>query len=56
MLSMINGYKTYIVAGVSIIAAWVAVWNNTSDVATATHVTEAALTAMTIRHGMKTGA
>lgn len=53
---MLDGYKTYIVAGVSIIAAWVSVWAGTSSINDAVHVTEAGLAAMSLRHGMKTQA
>ena len=55
-MKALNGYKTYIVAIVSILGAWVSVWNGTLDQSSAIKLTETAVLGMTIRHGIKTGA
>lgn len=54
MLAKLDGYKTYIVATLSIASAWVNVWAGTVDQQTAFQITETALLGMTIRHGIST--
>ena len=54
MLAWLTGKKTYIVAAISIIAAWVNVWAGTTDAHTAWQLTEGAVLAVTLRHGITT--
>lgn len=51
-MSFLSGYKTHIVAGVSILAAWVGVWAGTVDIATAWQMTQTALLGSTLRAGI----
>jgi hypothetical protein len=53
-MSFLSGYKTYIVAGVAVIAAWVGVWAGTVDVGAAWQATETAILGATIRNGIAT--
>lgn len=52
MIEWLKGKKTYIVAGVSIIGAWVGVWAGTVDFSTAWTMTETAFLGATIRAGV----
>lgn len=49
-----NGKKTYIVAAVGIIFAWVSFWNHTMDFNTAMETTMAALGGMAVAHRVTT--
>lgn len=51
-MEFLSGWKTYIVAIVSVIGAWVAVWNGTMDFGTALQLTQTALLGSTIRAGV----
>lgn len=51
-MSFLNGKKTYIVAAVSILSAWVGVWAGTVDIATAWQMTQAAILGSTLRAGI----
>lgn len=53
-MEALAGLKTYIVGAVSIVGAWVGVWAGTNDITTAIQLTQAAVLAMTIRHGIAT--
>ncbi len=55
-MEFLNGKKTYIVAFVSILAAWVGVWAGTVDFATAWQMTQTALLGATIRAGVSSEA
>lgn len=51
-MAYLEGKKTYIVAFVSIVAAWVGVWAGTVDFSTAWQMTQTALLGATIRAGV----
>jgi hypothetical protein len=51
-MTWLSGRKTYIVAFVSILSAWVGVWAGTIDVATAWQMTQAAMLGTTLRAGI----
>lgn len=51
-MTFLNGSKTYIVAAVSILSAWVGVWAGTIDIGTAWQMTQAALLGTTLRAGI----
>ena len=51
-MSFLSGYKTYIVAVVSVIAAWVGVWAGTVTFDAALQLTETAVLGSTIRNGI----
>lgn len=55
MLSGLDGYKTYICSGISLVAAWAAYWQGSIDLQAAIAATAAALTAMSLRHGIAAG-
>ena len=54
MLSKINGYKTYIVAGVTVAYAVVAHWGGTIDTNTEITMILGALGLGALRHGIST--
>ena len=49
MLDWLNGKKTYIVAAVSILAAWVGVWDGSVDFASAWQITQTGALGATLR-------
>ena len=51
-MSWLTGKKTYIVAGVSILAAWVGVWAGTVTFDAALQLTQTALLGSTLRAGI----
>lgn len=55
-MDFLSGSKTYIVAVVAVIAAWVGVWGGSVSVDAAWQITETAILGMTIRHGVTTEA
>lgn len=52
MWNFINGKKTYLIAGVTIVYAWASVYLGLSDTATAIDLTLGALGMGTLRHGL----
>lgn len=48
----LNGKKTYILTGATIVVTWLQVWNGTVDSTTAFYATAAALGFSTVRHGV----
>lgn len=55
MWQQINGNKTYILCAAVILGAWASVALGTSDTSHAMDVTEAALGAICMRHGIAKG-
>lgn len=53
---MFAGYKTYVTAAVTIMGAVFALYTGQIDLATATEFVVTSVLAMTVRHGIKTGA
>lgn len=51
-MAWLEGKKTYIVAIVSAVSAWVGVWAGTVDFATAIQLTQTAILGATIRAGV----
>lgn len=49
---MFNGSKTYIVAFVSVVYAWVSVWAGTMDAGTAMQMTQVALIGGALHHAV----
>lgn len=56
MSSKINGWKTYIVAALTIAGFWGAYFSGAADAETTIQATIAAVLAATVRHGIKTEA
>jgi hypothetical protein len=52
IMTLLAGYKTHIVAFVSILSAWVGVWAGTVDFSTAITMTQTALLGSTLRAGI----
>lgn len=51
-MDFLSGWKTYIVAFVTLLSAWVGVWAGTVDFGTAITMTQTALLGSTLRAGI----